>query len=151
MAKIPPIEQTYYFAVPPARVFAALTQPRKLTTWFLEKATLTPKSGAAFQFTWRGGFTMKGKVDAISAPRRLELEWVDRFDGGRTFQTKVRFSLRKKGKGTILTVTHRGFKSGKRWVWLHGAIQSGWAYYLMNLRSVLEHGIDLRHESDSLN
>ena len=150
MAKIPAIQQTFYLAVPPNRVFAALTRPRQLAKWFLEKATITPKPGSTFEFTWRGGYSMKGKVEGVSAPRRLELEWVDRFDGDRTLRTRVRFALRKRGKGTLLTVTHRGFKSGKKWVLLYGGVQSGWAYYLTNLKSVLEHGFDLRSRLDSL-
>jgi uncharacterized protein YndB with AHSA1/START domain len=151
MAKIPTIEQTFFVAAPPARVYSALTQPRQLTKWFLESASINPKAGSAFRFTWPGGYALKGKVEAAVSARRLELEWRDRFDGGPTFRTRVRFTLRKKGKGTVLTVTHRGFKNGKRWVALYGSIQAGWAYYLSNLRSVLEHGIDLRSELDLLN
>lgn len=149
MAKIPPISQTYYYAVAPGRVFAALTEPDELSKWFVEKAVLTLRKGASFRLTWRGGFTMKGRVNAIDPPKKISLDWIDRIDG-RTFETEVRFVLTRRGKGTLLSVTHRGFKSGKRWVALYGAIQSGWAYYLTNLRSVLEHGVDLRSDLDAL-
>jgi len=150
MAKIPAVHQTFYYAVPPRRVFSALTRPRDLTRWFVAKATFVPKKGSTFQLAWRGGYVLKGRVSSAVAPRKLDLEWIDRFSGGKTFRTEVRFEIAKKGKGSLLSVTHRGFKTGKKWTALYGGIQSGWAYYLTNLKSVLEHGIDLRSDLDSL-
>ncbi len=149
MVKIPRIQQTFYYAAAPAKVFASLTEPQQLTRWFVEKAVMTPRKGSPFRFTW-GSYTLRGKVNAVKAPSKLVLQWVDRFPGGKMLETQARFELQKKGKGTLLTVTHRGFKSGKKWLALYGAIQSGWAYYLTNLRSVLEHGVDLRSEFDAL-
>lgn len=150
MAKIPAIEQTYYYAAPPDRIFAALTEPDELAKWFVEKAVFPHRARAAFRLSWKGGYTMKGKVLAFDAPTRLRLQWVDRFEGKKVFETEVEFSLRKKGTGTLLTVKHRGFKSGKRWIGLYGSIQSGWTFYLTNLRSVLERGMDLRRKFDVL-
>lgn len=150
MAKIPAIHQRFYYAVPPSRVYFALTRPRELTRWFVDKATFAPKKGTTFQLGWRGGYVLKGRVKGAVSPRKLELDWVDRFSGGKTFRTEVRFEITKKGKGSLLSVTHRGFKTGKKWTTLYGGIQSGWAYYLTNLKSVLEHGVDLRSDLDAL-
>lgn len=150
MAKIGPIEQTYRLAAPPERVFAALTDPEELVKWFVDKAEFSPKKGGSFRLKWAAGYSLKGRVKAIEPPKKLHLAWIDRFEGGKVFETEARFSLKKKGKGTLLTVTHRGFKSGKQWIALYGGIQSGWAYYLSNLRSVLDHGTDLRSEFDVL-
>jgi len=150
MAKVPSITQTFYIASPPARVYSALSSPRQLTKWFLEKATIAPRVDSAFEFTWQGGYTMKGRVRDAVPRRRLELDWIDVFEGGKKFQTSVRFVLRRKGRGTLVTMTHRGFKSGRKWIALYGAINSGWAYYLANLKSVLEHGNDLRSRYDSI-
>jgi len=150
MARIPPVEQTFYYAAPPAEVFAALTEPKELTKWFLEKAAITLRKGGAFKFTWLGGFSMKGKVKSVASPKQLVLNWVDRLPDGKLYETVAQFDLQKKGKGTLLTVTHRGFKKGRKWIGLYGAVQSGWAYYLTNLRSLLEHGVDLRSGQDAL-
>lgn len=149
MAKVTSIEQTFYYAAPPEKVFSALTDPEQITGWFAQKAELSPKKGGSFRFTW-GAYTLRGKVKAIVPQRKLALTWPDRFEGGRIFETEVKFDIRKKGKGTLLTVKHRGFKDGKKWIALYGAINSGWAYYLTNLRSVLEHGTDLRSDLDEL-
>jgi uncharacterized protein YndB with AHSA1/START domain len=150
MAKIPSIEQTFYYAVTPERLFAALTDPEELARWFVGKAVFPARKGATFRLLWEGGYSMKGKVLEIDPPRKLRLAWIDRFDSKKTFTTEARFLLEKKGRGTLLTLKHSGFKSGKRWVALYGGIQSGWAYYLLNLRSVLETGSDLRRKADLL-
>ncbi len=151
MPKIPPITKVYYYAAPREKVFAALTDPKQLAKWFLAKAAVTPKKGGTFRFTWReGGYSMRGKVNEFDPPKRVHYEWNDRFEGGKLFRTEARFSLARKGRGTELRLHHRGFKSGKKWTWLYGAINSGWTYYLLNLKSVLEHGTDLRSKRDQV-
>jgi len=150
MAKIPSIEHTFYYAVSPERLFSAFTDPEELAKWFVEKAVIAPRKGSDFRLTWAGGYKMRGRVKNVEPAKKLFLTWVDRFEKGKTFETEARFTFTKKGRGTLLTISHRGFKSGKRWVSLYGGIESGWAYYLLNLRSVLEHGVDLRSEQDLL-
>jgi uncharacterized protein YndB with AHSA1/START domain len=150
MAKPSTIHQSYYFSVPPAKVFAALTDPKLLPKWFVAKAAFTPRKGGTFRLNWGGGYAMRGRVLAYDPPKKVHLAWIDRFEGGRVFETEARFALARQGKGTLLSLTHRGFKSGKKWVALHSAIASGWAYYLVNLKSVLQHGNDLRSSSDSV-
>ena len=54
----------------------------------------------------------------------------------------------KKGLGSILKLKHSGFGESRTWVELYGAIESGWAYYLTNLKSVLQSERDLRSEND---
>jgi uncharacterized protein YndB with AHSA1/START domain len=150
MAKPPPIRQSYVLVAPPSRVFEALTDPKQLRRWFVEKASVTPRKGGNVRLSWGKRYTLRGKVLEIDPPRKLRLAWIDHFDGGKTFETEARFEIARHGRGSLLSVTHRGFKSGKKWVALHGAIASGWAYYLMNLKSVLDHGVDLRSTRDSL-
>jgi uncharacterized protein YndB with AHSA1/START domain len=149
MARIPRLRHTYYYRVPPERVFAALTDPKLLPTWFSERASVVLRKGGRFSLSW-GEYTMDGRVRRVVAPNQLVVTWVDTLDGDRRFETEAQFDLAPKGKGTLLTVTHRGFKKGKRWVAQYGAIQSGWAHYLTNLRSVLEHGVDLRSPHTAL-
>ena len=143
MGRIPRVRQTYFYRAPPERVFAALTDPKLLPTWFADRATVVLRKGGSFALAW-GEYTMRGRVRRVVAPERLVVTWVDTTEDGRRFETEAQFDLVPKGRGTLLTITHRGFKKGKRWVALYGAIQSGWAHYLTNLRSVLEHRVDLR-------
>jgi len=149
MAKVPNIRQVYFYQVPPARVFSALTEPKELAKWFPSDAEVQLEKGGKFVLRFGKEFAMKGKVKKAKAPGRLTLSWIDKI-GNKTVKTTADFTLERKNGGTLLTLTHSGFGSGKRAVWLYGAIQSGWAYYLTNLRSVLEHGIDLRSEHDAV-
>jgi len=142
------VEQSYYYPVSPARVFRALTTRKLLVKWFLKDASIKAKEGSTYKFVWDGGFSHVGIVEKVVEDKTLVLSWPDRIKG-KLYETKASFNLTKKGKGTILKVRHTGFKQGDDWIWLFGAIQSGWAYYLTNLKSVLGEGVDLRSEHDS--
>jgi len=142
------IEQEYYYNATPELVFKALTVAENLRRWFLKDAKIGPKEGSSYTFTWEGGFSHTGKVEKVERDRKLVLSWPDKIKG-KIYETQAAFTLKKKGKGTLLKVKHTGFKEGDDWIWLFGAVQSGWAYYLTNLKSVLTHGIDLRSEFDS--
>jgi len=142
------VKQRYFYNADPDEVFNALTKPKRLVKWFLEDAKIKPKEGSSYTFTWGGGFSHTGKVEKVVTDRSLVLSWPDTIKG-KVYTTRASFTLAKKGKGTLLDLVHTGFKEGPDWVWLYGAIQSGWAYYLTNLKSVLNEGVDLRSKYDN--
>jgi uncharacterized protein YndB with AHSA1/START domain len=141
------IKQTYFYEASPEDVFKALTEPRELTKWFLKSAKIKPVEGSTYTFAWEGYDLQTGKVVRVVPDRLLVLTWPNSVRG-KTLLTDARFTLKKKGTGTLLTVKHTGFKEGDDWVWLYGAVQSGWAYFLTNLKSVLTQGKDLRSKYD---
>jgi len=142
------IEQSFYYEAPPETVFAALTEPDQLTKWFVSKAKVDHKKGGKVEFTWLGGHKMKGKVKRFVPGKKVTYAWRDDLGKGKEGRTLAEFEVTKKGTGTKLKLTHSGFGGSKAWVELYGGIQSGWAYYLMNLKSVLHQGNDLRSEYD---
>jgi len=142
------IEQEYYYDATPETVFRALTAPRELVKWFLSDAKIKPKEGSSYTFTWQGGSSHTGRVEKVESCRRLVLSWPDKIKG-KVYETQASFTLKKKGKGTLLKLKHAGFKKGDDWIWLYEAIQSGWAYFLTNLKSVLSQGTDLRSKFDN--
>ena len=144
------VDQEYFFEATPKVVFAALIEPKQLVKWFLSSAKIEPRKGGDYRFTWRGGYKHSGEVRKIVRDKTLVLTWPDKFENGQVYETQVSFTLAKKGSGTLLKLKHTGFKKGDDWVWLYGAIQSGWAYYLTNLKSVLAQGIDLRSDYDDV-
>ena len=143
------IKQQYYFECPRETVFEALTEPKQLVKWFLIEARIKLKEGSRYKFTWQGGSSNTGIVKKVVPDRFLVLSWPDRVNG-KLYPTQASFTLSRKGKGTLLTLKHTGFKEGDDWIWLYGAIQSGWAYFLTNLKSVLSQGADLRSKYDSM-
>lgn len=144
------IEQKYFFETTPEVVFKALTEPKQLAKWFLSKATIDARRGGDYTFTWAGGYKHSGKVMKCVRNKTLVLSWPDQFESGKVYATQAAFTLGKKGHGTLLKLKHSGFKKGDDWVSLYGAIQSGWAYFLTNLKSVLAQGVDLRSKYDDV-
>jgi uncharacterized protein YndB with AHSA1/START domain len=141
------VEQTYFYRAPARRVFRSLTNTTELARWFIEKAELSPEKGTPYRFQWPGGYHHEGTVLAVVPGQQLTLSW-PHGSGARRFLTRVTFSLRPSGRGTILSVRHTGFPRTPFGLEQYGGTQAGWAYYFVNLRSVLEHRCDLRSPRD---
>ena len=144
MSKTFVAEQRYHFAAPPSRVFRALTEPKGLVRWFLSNAEVSPVVGGPFSFTWRGGYHMASTVFRFERDRAVGYLWVDVLPNGKSATTRALFILSKKGTGTILRLQHSGFRVPEHFA----ECSSRWAYYLTNLKSVLDHGTDLRSALD---
>jgi uncharacterized protein YndB with AHSA1/START domain len=142
------VQQQYEIAAPPAKVFRALTQPVELTRWMLESATLSLRPGTTFWFGWAGGYHLEGRILAVRNGRSLTITWPQGSPRKPLGETRVRFTVRSKGKGSLLSMVHSGFGRGPAWVRTYALTSSGWAYYLTNLKSVLENGRDLRRAGD---
>jgi len=138
------IEQFYYFEASPKKVFKALTTPKGLTKWFLSGAKIKAKEGGDYSFDWLGGYHMKGKVKKIEKNSVVSFSWHDKLDSGEMTESTVIFKVAKRGKGTLLRVTHTGFHDPVH----YAECASRWAYYLTNMKSALDHGIDLRSKYD---
>ena len=141
------IQQSYFVAAPVSKVFRALSDPRGLTTWFLAKAQVEPRKGGAYEFEWRAGYRHSGKVLDFVRGKKLSLTWPNGV-GRKRLTTRVTFSVRRQGRGTRVHLRHTGYPRSDPWIEVYGATQCGWSYFLMNLKSVLEHGHDLRSPKD---
>ena len=138
------IEQSYYFRTPPEHVFEALTDPKLLVKWFLSAAKVERKKGGSYAFDWIGGYHMVGKVEAFEANRAVTYSWHDKIEGGKIADTTASFEVSEKDDGTLLRLRHTGFTVPEHFA----ECASRWGYYLTNMKSVLDHGVDLRSEYD---
>jgi uncharacterized protein YndB with AHSA1/START domain len=131
----------------PKKVFAAITDPAILTGWFMDHAALSPRKGGRYSFVWEGGPAHTGKVLEFVAERRVTLSW--QWPGQEDLGvTKLKLSVEPKEGGTILRFTHSGFQNHGAWIDLYDGAIRGWTYFMMNLKSVLENGHDLRSPLD---
>ena len=137
-------EQSYYFEASPSKVFRALTDPRVLVDWFLSSAELEPRSGGRFDFVWFGGYHMQSKIARFRRNRSVAFEWIDSMPGGGSAKTLASFTVSKKGKGSLLALRHTGFRDPRH----YAECSARWGYYLTNLKSVVDHGVDLRSHLD---
>jgi len=143
------IQQTYFIRASVWTVFQAISEPKWLVRWFLHSAELRPVKGTEYEFVWRGGYRHRGQVLAYVRNRRLSLSWPNRL-GRSAIWTRATFTLRQQGRGTLLALRHVGYPNTGGWVRIYGQTQYGWSYFLMNLKSVLEHGHDLRSDLDGM-
>ena len=142
------IAQQYEITAPPRDVFRALSEPVELTKWMLAGATLSLRAGAPYWFEWAWGYRGEGRVLRVVRDRSLTISWPHGPSRRPLGTTQVRFGVRKVRGGTLLTLRHTGFGAGPNWVEPYARSSSGWAYYLTNLKSVLESGQDLRRDGD---
>jgi uncharacterized protein YndB with AHSA1/START domain len=136
MGRLPDIEQRYHLESSPAKVFAALTDPRILAKWFPARALFDPVKGGRFSLVMKNGFVWEGKLSGLKEGKSLSIPWVE---------GTASFEVVRRRKGTLLKLHHDGFESAENLV----LSSAGWSYYLTNLKSVLDHGIDLRAKEDS--
>jgi uncharacterized protein YndB with AHSA1/START domain len=140
------VRHQYYIDASTNRVFEALTDPGQLVRWLCDRAEMTRSRGGTYRLEWNGGPTHTGKLAGFVPGKSLTLGW--RWDGVALTSTRLKLSVARRGRGTLLTVEHSGFPRAERWVALYGGTEWGWTYFLMNLKSVLETGHDLRSPLD---
>jgi uncharacterized protein YndB with AHSA1/START domain len=131
-----PLEQAFFFEAPASRVFQALTEPELLLKWFLTRAEFEPRVNGEYNFEWKSGYALKGRISRYRKNKSLAYTFGSEDD-------IVSFELSRRRKGTLLTLRDRPTDADSL------ASRAGhWAYYLTNLKSVLENGKDLRSELD---
>ena len=138
------VSQEYFIRASLKKVFAAISDPERLTRWMVSEATVSPRKGGDYSLTWKAGYHHEGKVLEFVRGKRITLAW-PYHDGTKLLGvTRFQLSVRPEGDGTLLKVQHSGFPRTEAWVDIYAGSGAGWAYYMMNLKSVLEHGNDLR-------
>ncbi len=123
-------------AAPVEKVFRMWTDPIQLRSWFLADAKIDLKKGGEFEWKWLAGVKEKGKVLSVKKPTKLSF----------TFAGSVCDVTFKKDKRGSLVILHQHnipeTEKGKFDV--HLSCSCGWTFYLTNLKTYLEYGIDLR-------
>lgn len=141
------VKQKATIKASPAKVFKALTEPKELTKWFLRRSRVDLRPSGEMLFVWRNFPPYWGTVKTVKKNKEFAFLWPHKPDGD-IKNTLVRFKLSKRGRKTRLDLHHTGFGWGRKWILHYGGTQQGWAYYLHNLKSVLETGYDLREDDE---
>ena len=127
-------------------MFQALTVADRLTKWFLKEAEVEFKKSGKIKMVWNDGSTQECKILELEVNKKLALSWpTNGWAGTPQANTTVRFTITPtETENSLLEIEHSGFGTNDSWTRYYGATYSGWTYYLLNLKSVLENGIDLR-------
>ncbi len=148
MAKKPTraIDHQYFIRAPPAAVFKSITEAEWLTRWLCDHAELDHEKGGRYSLGWKDGPTHTGAIVDFAPGRGFALEWS--WPGVDLEGTVFSLYVEPKEGGSLLRVGHTGFPRSESWTDLYGGAEWGWTYFVMNLKSVLENGHDLRSRHD---
>jgi uncharacterized protein YndB with AHSA1/START domain len=129
-----------YIETTPAKLWQALTDGDFTERyWFGVRLRSDWKVGSSFEMVREdGSVSDAGKVVECDPPRRLAYTFLNLSD---TYKNETpplaTFELEPYGKVVKLTLTHRGFSEGSKFL---SAVSKGWPAILSNLKSVLETG-----------
>ena len=122
----------------PARVFKAWTDGKELSKWFTVKSEIEPKKNGRLYFEWLAGEKMDAWVISIVKNKSFVFPFGPKGEA-------VRVNFKNLGSYCICELIQYNMKTDpiSKWNMHRGCIQ-GWTFFLTNLKSYLEHGIDLR-------
>jgi uncharacterized protein YndB with AHSA1/START domain len=125
-------------AADPATVFEYLVDANKLQMWFPDQAVSEAQLGGRYHFRWNDSDDVwSGSYTNFIRGNTLAYTWQA---PGDEYETSVLIHLSSQAGGTLIELTHSGFLTNAA---LDKVVKS-WVFYLENLRSVIEDGVDLR-------
>lgn len=143
---------------PKLAVYRHFVVPANMETWFVRDASFRVSNGElrnknsqiyaadTYEWLWYGQpdtVVEKGKV--------IEANGVDRIQFSFTAGAIVTIELTNGGENTVITLTQEGIPTDDNAKANYNLeCQVGWTFYLTNLKSILEGGIDLRNKDTSI-
>lgn len=125
----------------PVNIFDYLVDAKKLESWFPDQAVSEAQLGGRYHFRWNDSpGVWSGRYTYFIRGNSLAYTWQA---PGDEYETNVQAKLIPQAGGTLIEMTHSGFTSDAA---LDKAIKA-WLFYLDNLRSVIEEGVDLRQQA----
>ena len=138
-----------------SEVYSAWATPAKLEQWFLRNAHFIMHNGKSrdstemivagdkYKWNWHGhpdDIVEEGKIIAANGFDKIHFS----FSGG----AEVLVEIAELMNETIIKLTQEKIPTDEKGkVSYHMGCQTGWTFYLANLKSYLEGGIDLRNKN----
>jgi len=91
----------------PETVFALLTDPTHMKTWFAELVEADPRPGGVFRISGPAGVSIEGAYLEVVANRKVVFTWGG-VEGLKPGQSTVEFLLEPDGEGTLVRLRHHG-------------------------------------------
>ena len=140
------VHQTVTIKSSPEIVFKALTEADELMRWFPTLVESDPRPGGKFHFSWEfanasENGSQQGEYVDVLPNRKLSYTWT-----AESIPTLVTFNLTEADGETTVALDHASMQAEADNEKLHNMHANQWGFFLMNLKSYLETGIDLRKE-----
>lgn len=116
-------------------VFRYLTDAEKLVKWWPVTATSEARAGGELHFGWQSGSITSTRFATFEPGRGVAFEFGPEY---------VELSIAPIDGGCIVSVRHLRIAVADGSFDLPIHIAQSWTFLLLNLKSVIEHGIDLR-------
>jgi uncharacterized protein YndB with AHSA1/START domain len=137
------IEREIEIEAPVEVVWAVVTEPHHIASWFTDSATLDLRPGGEgrFDFTSRstgGPATVNLRVERIERPRLFSFRWThpDGAEPDETNSLLVELRLEAAGDATRLHLVESGFeRAGRGQHRAHADHESGWDVHLGRLQA----------------
>src|SRR5688572_15610590 len=143
------VQQTVTVKSSAESIFKALTQADELMRWFPTRAESDPRPGGKFKFTWEfananENGSQQGEYVEVVPNKKLSYTWTA--ESAPPIPTLVTFHLVEADGQTTVEMDHSSTQDGADHGKLHDMHANQWGFFLMNLKSYLEEGMDLRKE-----
>jgi uncharacterized protein YndB with AHSA1/START domain len=135
------IEREVLVEAPVDVVWAVVTEPSHVASWFGESAEIDLRPGGAALFTWEKHGSAHARVERVEPPHVFSFRWArplgaEPREGNSTL---VEFTLAPEGEGTRLRVVESGFPAlegteEEKTTYADGNTE-GWAHELAELQA----------------
>ena len=132
----------------PEAVWRAISDGEELARWFPLDAEVVPGVGGTVTVAWGPDVVGTGHIDVWEENRRLryvesggDQDVVVQEGGGEAAVVAVEYTIEGRGGRTVLRLVNSGFSADDDWAEYFDTVESGWRYFLLNLKHYLErHG-----------
>ena len=129
-------------AVPPEKVYKALTEEEGIKSWYTLDAKIEPKIGSTAEFGFYNRASVaKARIERLEPYKQITWRYID--GPGEFLDSVVSFNLTVSSAGIILRFKHTGINGTTEDFFAH--VNYSWAYYLTSLKLYLETGKGTPH------
>jgi uncharacterized protein YndB with AHSA1/START domain len=136
------IDLTIEIDAPPEAVWEAISKAEELQRWFPLNAEIEPGVGGTVTIDWGPDVRGTADIEAWDEGRRLvyvERPWGPAVeDDAEPVRVAVEYTIEGRGGKTVLRMVNSGFSADADWADFIDTIDSGWRYFLFNLKHYLE-------------
>jgi uncharacterized protein YndB with AHSA1/START domain len=132
---------TQQIDAPVEQVYFALTNQPVIQTWLCNVAEIGASENGRYYLWWNEGYYTSGMVTKIEKDKAISFTWQGRDEPG---PSQVEVKLKEANGGTLVTLKHSGFGTGKAWEDTVKEFNKEWPKALVNLQFIMENGIDKR-------
>lgn len=127
------LEKEVEIDAPAEAVWKAVSEAEELVRWFPLEARVEPGEGGSIYLSWGEGMGGEARIDVWEPGRRLR--WIQEGD------MAVDVTIEGRGGRSVVRLVQSGFSAESEWDDYYDATDTGWSFYLLNLKHYLErHG-----------